>query len=435
VQILIFPLGSRGDLHPFVGLGRQLARRGHEVTVAANDSFAAHVSQAGLGFASVGTRDELEQAFRSRRFWHPYHCYGAVIHKVIMPAMRRQLDVAARLHRPGRTVLVAGTASLGARIAHDALGVPLVSVHVQPMVVWSEYRSPVVGPLLMGDRVPRLLKRLQYRLAEKPTVNRWMLRRANLLREELRLEPLACMSDLLNSPQRVVGLFPAWYAPPQPDWPRQMELTGFALWDGAEIDDPPQELETFLAEGEPPIAFTISSTAWRAREFFEAAVGACRRLGRRGVLLTASREHLPATLPDGVRQFDYVPLAHLLPRVAAFVHHGGLGSAAQALAAGIPQLTRPACFDQPDNAERLRRLGVSETLSPRALNEASLTRALARLLGSESVRRRCAELADRVRKDPPLDSTCEIIESQVRVPVRPTKGKKRRNADARMAPS
>jgi UDP:flavonoid glycosyltransferase YjiC (YdhE family) len=344
-----------------------------------------------------------------------------VIERVILPAMRPQLDLAARLHRPGRTVLVGGTASLGARIAHDLLAAPLATVHVQPMVVWSEYRSPVVGPLLMGDRVPRLLKRLQYRLAEKPTVNRWMLRRANALREELGLPPLGGMSELLNSPQKVIGLFPDWYASPQPDWPRQMELTGFALWDGAELDGPPPELEEFLAAGEPPIAFTISSTAWRARDFFEAAVGACGRLGKRGLLLTGRPEHVPEELPDGIRRFDYVPLSQLLPRVVAFVHHGGLGTGAQALAAGVPQLTRPACFDQPDNAERLRRLGVSETLSPRVLNEASLTRALVRLIGSEQVRRRCAELAARVREGSALARTCEIIEALYeRTSVRPT---------------
>jgi UDP:flavonoid glycosyltransferase YjiC (YdhE family) len=94
-------------------------------------------------------------------------------------------------------------------------------------------------------------------------------------------------------------------------------------------------------------------------------VDACRRLGRRGLLLSRYRDQLPADLPPGVRHFDYVPLSRVLPRAAALVSHGGIGTLSQALAAGIPQLIMPLGFDQFDNAARLGRLGVAATLTPR----------------------------------------------------------------------
>lgn len=410
LEVLIFPLGSRGDIHPLVGLGRELHRRGHDVTVGANSGFSDLVEQAGLRFVEVGRREELEAAFADNALWRPYRGFWSVVKSIVMPAMRPQFELIAERYRPGRTLVVASTCSLGARVAHDKLGVPLVTVHVQPMVLWSDYRSPVVGPLLMADWVPRALKRLQFRCAAALTVNRWILRRTNEFRAELGLPPLRSLADLMNSPQKVIGMFPDWFAARQPDWPAQLELTGFPLWDDAEHHEPSTELEQFLAEGQPPIVFTISTTIWRAREFYEAAVAACRILGRRGVLLAADPEHVPPALPPSVRRFGYVPLRRLLPRVAALVHHGGLGTGAMALAAGIPQVARPVSFDQPDNAARLRRLGVSETVGHQLLGGQPLARALDRLLRSPEVGRRCTELAARIHATRGLALASDVIE-------------------------
>jgi len=206
-------------------------------------------------------------------------------------------------------------------------------------------------------------------------------------------------------------MFPEWFAPRQPDWPKQMEQTGFPLWDEAELMEPQTELEAFLAEGEPPIVFTLSSTAWRAREFYEAAASACRSLGCRGVLLAANGNWVPDTLPAGVRHFSYVPFRQLLPRARALVHHGGLGTGALAMAAGLPQVVRPCVFDQPDNAERLRRLGVSETLKVKEITAERLARTLERVLGCGEMKRRSEDAAARIRQSVALEDTAVIVEA------------------------
>ena len=133
-------------------------------------------------------------------------------------------------------------------------------------------------------------------------------------------------------------------------------------------------------------------------------------LGQRAILLTRYTDQLPASLPDGVRHFDYVPFSQVLHRSAAVVHHGGIGTAAQGLAAGRPQLIMPMTFDQPDNARRLVGLGVARTLHPRAFRGAAVASAIDTLLGSTSVSDRCADLARRVRCDDPLTRTCTLIE-------------------------
>src|SRR5690606_3222482 len=118
-------------------------------------------------------------------------------------------------------------------------------------------------------------------------------------------------------PDLVLGLFPDWYAAPQPDWPPNLVLTGFPL---ADVDEAPRlapEIEAFLRAGDPPVVFTIGTGMAFGRRFFEASAEACRRLGRRGILLTKFADQVPDALPEGVARFEYAPFEPLLPRAAA----------------------------------------------------------------------------------------------------------------------
>jgi UDP:flavonoid glycosyltransferase YjiC (YdhE family) len=125
------------------------------------------------------------------------------------------------------------------------------------------------------------------------------------------------------------------------------------------------ELERFLAAGEKPIAFTPGSAMQFGQSFFRESAKACELLNRRGILLSRHREHIPVDLPPTVRHFDYAPFSRILPRCAALVHHGGIGTTSQALAAGVPQLIMPMAHDQFDNAHRVARLGAGDVIKRR----------------------------------------------------------------------
>jgi UDP:flavonoid glycosyltransferase YjiC (YdhE family) len=209
----------------------------------------------------------------------------------------------------------------------------------------------------------------------------------------------------------VLGLFPDWFGPPQPDWPPQTRLTGFPLYDERGGADIPEELTRFLDAGEPPVVFTPGSAMAQGQDFFAAAVEACRLLGRRGVFLTRFPDQVPPDLPAAVRHFDYVPFSQLLPRAAALVHHGGIGTSAQALAAGVPQLVMPMAHDQPDNAARLRRLGVAASLPRARFRGPAVARDLERLLRSKEVAQNCRAVADRLKDSRAVEQTCEELEA------------------------
>jgi UDP:flavonoid glycosyltransferase YjiC (YdhE family) len=219
------------------------------------------------------------------------------------------------------------------------------------------------------------------------------------------------MRDWMHSPRRVIGLFPEWFGPRQPDWPKALRLTSFPLYD--ESDQQPvlsPALERFLTAGTPPILFTPGSANQLAETFFVEAIAAAGSIGRRALLLTRYTSHLPSSLPTNVHHEAYVPLSAVLPRCAAMVHHGGIGTLAQGLAAGIPQVTMPMGFDQPDNATRLWRLGVGRWVRPSEFTRATVAATLAELLDDPRVAQACAKWSAALRQAHAIDQTCDLLE-------------------------
>ena len=205
--------------------------------------------------------------------------------------------------------------------------------------------------------------------------------------------------------------FPEWFCPPQADWPANVIQTDFPLWD-EQADSPlPPDVESFLTAGQRPIVFTPGSANRFGGRFFEAAVDACRRLQTRGILLTRYAEQVPPLATGDVVHFPFVPFARLLPRVAAVVHHGGIGSTAQGLAAGIPQLLMPLAHDQFDNAARIRRLGVGDWLHSPHFTGPAVAAKLHGLLSSTDVAHQCQHIANRCSSRNGIERTALAIET------------------------
>jgi UDP:flavonoid glycosyltransferase YjiC (YdhE family) len=206
-------------------------------------------------------------------------------------------------------------------------------------------------------------------------------------------------------------MFPDWFFRPQPDWPAQLRITGFPLFDKAGSDPLEPALDAFLAGGEPPVVFTPGSANRQAPRFFKVAVQAATRLGRRALLITPYAEQLPRSLPSHIKHVPHVPFSSILPRCAAIVHHGGIGTCAQGLAAGIPQLTMPMGFDQPDNAMRLARLGVGAYLFPHRFRIRAVAGALRSLLESRETAYACRRFSEAIASVDAIGVTSDLLES------------------------
>jgi UDP:flavonoid glycosyltransferase YjiC (YdhE family) len=215
-----------------------------------------------------------------------------------------------------------------------------------------------------------------------------------------------------HSPHLVLALFSRELARPQPDWPPNVAVTGPVLYNGAASPELSDELQRFLAAGPPPLVFTLGTSAVEAAgSFYEVSANAARHLGRRAVLLIGRHaRNRPTGIGDDVLVLEYAPHATLFPRAAAIVHQGGVGTTHQALASGRPTLIVPWAHDQPDNAMRVARLGVSKTLFPRRYTEANVVRDLGQLLGDARYAARAAEVGSRVQGEHGAQAACDALE-------------------------
>jgi UDP:flavonoid glycosyltransferase YjiC (YdhE family) len=238
----------------------------------------------------------------------------------------------------------------------------------------------------------------------KPKLNRF--------RRQLGLPPVSrIFHDWLHSPDLVLGLFPEWFATPQPDWPPRTRITGFPLFDDAHDRSLPSDVQDFLEQDSPPLVFTPGSAMKHGRRFFAEAARACQLSGHRGIFLTRYPEQLPPLLPKRVKHFSYVPLSQLLPHAASLIHHGGIGTCSQALRAGIPQVIQPLAFDQFDNAARVKKLGVGTIIPKRAFRAPMIARRIQGLLNSSDVHTECQRISAHFRGRDSLRETCHLIET------------------------
>ena len=416
VNVILVALGSHGDVHPLVGIGRALLGRGHRVMVVASAYFGPLIEAEGLELIPLGTAEEYRQLAADPNMWRRFRGTLTAFRKI--GQFTRPVDDAIASHCvPGQTIVGASTLALGARVAEDHLGVPTASIHLQPSLFLSAIDPPHLQGLFMPRWMPHWMRRAQYAAVDK-VVDSLAAPALNAFRREKGLPPVRrILSEYVHSPRRVIGLFPEWYAPPASDWPRQTRLTGFPLYDERGISQMPDELLRFLDNGGPPIAFTPGSAMWSGHRFLAESAKACALLGRRGLLLTRHHDHLPRHLPPGVRHFEFAPFSQLLPQCAALVHHGGIGTSAQALATGVPQLVMPHSHDQPHNAARLVRLGVARQLSPARYRAARVARELSKLLGSPAVSEACRSASRRFAGANPINASCDLIEDLAEPPA------------------
>lgn len=412
MHYLITAIGSYGDVHPMVGLGEALLARGHRVSVFASPYFADVVLDAGLELVPIGTSEDYLEMTKHPDLWHPRRSLPFVFRNGVIRFARESYQKMLDLHEPGNTVVIAHALDAAGRLLGETHGAPVSSVIYAPIGLWSNYHAPKAVGAMTGPHVPRWLNRLQYWFADKLIFHPHLAKPINEMRRELHLPPISRVFDRWwYETTQVLCLFPEWFAPRQPDWPAEAILSGFPLWDGGKKRYLSSEVTEFVDAGEPPIVFTPGSANRDGARFLAAATQTCERIGRRGILLTKYAEQLPQTLPKSVRHFSFVPLSQLLPRAAAFVHHGGIGSCSQGLAAGIPQLVQPLAFDQPDNADRLVRLGVACVLAPRRFKAPAVAAAVEQLIGDEVVTAKCRELASRCRADRAIERACDALET------------------------
>lgn len=378
MKILLAATGTAGNVLPFVGLGKCLRERGHQVLLAAGGNCRSMAERENIEFFNldppagalsfdIAHRDaggkEMGKQLLEEGIYQIQHVYRWIKEQYV----------------PGHTVVACPGWLFGGRIAEEHLGIPLASVCLQPMMLRTTD----------DKRIPRFLARMLDRIIDV-FVDMALAKPLNEFRSSLGLSRISrVMNRWWFSPQTILGLYPDWFSPIPSEWKAQTILTGFPYYDAMTDRSNIGDVQAFLDAGPPPLVFSQASLIKDAKGYFSTCAAIAKEMKHRAILLTAHPEHLPKPLPNDVVSFGFVPVSDVLPRAAAFIHHGGVGSIAQALAAGVPQLTVPGFLDQPDNCRRLLKLGVSANLLPKDFSKEKVVPLLRQLVSSPTVKEKC----------------------------------------------
>ena len=412
-RIVLTTFGSLGDLHPYIAVASGLKARGHHPVIATIGMYKEKIEALGIDFRPVRAvrverpdGDLMKQAMDSKKGTE------FIVRNLLMPTLRDAYDDTFAA-ADGADLIVTHPMTYATRLVAEKKGLRWVATMLAPMGFFSAYDPPVLPlPFLARLRFlgPAFHKPLLRFL--KWTVRSWG-EPWHRLRGDLGLPPAADpMFEGMVSPDLCLGMFSELLGAKQPDWPAHAEITGFPFYDKHGDSGMDPQLMSFLDSGPPPVVFTLGTSAvMDPGRFYEDSVEAVKKLGKRAVLLTGSDPRTrPSSLPEGVIAVDYAPFSELFPRAAAIVHQGGVGTTGQAMRGGRPMLVVPFAHDQPDNAERVRRLGISRTIPRHRYTANRAASELARLLGEEQYSAKASEVGQLVQKEDGVARACEVLE-------------------------
>lgn len=415
-NIVLVTKGTGGDLFPFLRIGKTLKARGHRVVLVTHWYSQQEVLRAGLDFAALDNAEEVplyeEQTTLDARYGLNASADAAMLvgnhgggtategdEQATAPGLSifgmplgrgvLEYESISEQCRPNDTILVVNyIAFFSARHVADKLGIPLVAVFTAPSMFpqwvldlpfFDELYAHVGGDL-------------------------------NGIRAQVGLVPVRDWRQWLTSADAMVGLWPEWFVAEPLGNGLEIVPVGFPCDVGA-AGELPSELREILDSGAPPLLITHGTSIPAKSDFFTSAVEACRLLELPALLVCKHEKLIPQSLPEGVRWFKYLSFDALMPHMRAIIHHGGIGTCGEALAASLPQVVLALGYDRADNAARLQSLGVAEALTPLQWRPDMIAGALRRLLDNADIKPLCADYARRLQPSDFAASASEVIET------------------------
>jgi UDP:flavonoid glycosyltransferase YjiC (YdhE family) len=418
MHITIVAVGSRGDVQPCVAVGLGLREAGYDVRLATHTIFAELVDRCGLGFAPIEGDPRQAMAGRSGQAWqksgrNALRFLRGIRGLTSRDGFRRSLSDIVEACRGTDAILFT---LLGAPAYHVAemMGVPSLYLLLQPITRSREHPSILAPALPLGSSYnwwTHLISQGVFWRTVAGPINHWR-------RESLGLPPVPFWGpfDLVYERRTpfIYG-FSEIVVPRARDWPEWHHIAGYWFLGGTKSWSPPGDLVDFLTGGQKPIYVGFGSMSGRpARRLADLAIEAVTLAKQRAVMLGGWARAHERELPDHVFAIQSAPHEWLFPRVAAVVHHGGAGTTAAGLRAGVPSVITPFFGDQLYWGRRVYELGVGpQPILRSRLTAGHLAAAITQAVADASMKRRATALGGKIRGEDGVGRAVEIVSRYV----------------------
>jgi len=418
VKITILTAGTRGDVQPYVAVGIGLRSKGYQVRIATHRNFKPLIDQYGLGFSPVegDPRQILMEDVGQKLLSTEKNPIAMMRHTIAAaePVLHQVFDDYWKASQDADVILFHLLAALPAVSIAEKLNIPAFPLYLQHVHHTSYYPSAAATPLPVSiPLITKLYNHLTYRLEDwafwhfiRPVVNHW--------REHVLGLPVYKTNPFLSREwQRRPFLygFSPQVIPKAPDWGDNIHITGYWLLPRGQGWRPPNQLVDFLHSGPPPVYIGFGSMVHRdAEKITEIVLKALEMTNKRAILASGWGGISNSDLTDNVIKIDFAPHDWLFPRMAAVVHHGGAGTTAAGLRAGVPSVIIPFFGDQPFWGWRVAELGVGPSPIPRKkLTAQLLAKAIEFAVSDEGVKRRAEKLGKAIRAERGVDKAVKIL--------------------------
>ena len=383
MRIAVLAPGSRGDVEPYVASGKGLEKAGHVVRLVTHQNFDMLVNSHGLEFWPVESNvQDIVQSAEMRGLIEKGN-FLAVMSQMAKEAERGaiHLSEAGLAACRGMDLVLAGIGGLFGGSLNR------LSYHLTRQIMWQGFRS--------ADRLAR------QKVLGLPAAPFWG----------------PYNTGRMHHYPILYGFSPSVIPPPS-DWDSNVHVTGYWFLDPAADWTPPLALVEFLQAGSPPVYVGFGSMSNRKpEETADLVLQTLDRTQQRALILSGWSGLRKADLPDSVLMLDSIPFSWLFPRVAAVVHHGGAGTTAAGLRAGVPAVVIPFFGDQPFWGQRVAELGVGPAPIPRRkLTVERLAQAIQRAVTDQTMRQRAADLGSKIQAEDGIACAVAVVGQDGSIP-------------------
>lgn len=422
---MLSALGSKGDIHPLIALAFVLKSKGApKVTFLLNDEYKSLIIDHGFNFISTGSQENQDAFTLDKRIWDNRHDVVKVGWKgLIKQSIEEAYQAVENAHKSGEKILVIGLQSIfnGALLAAEAYDIPSIHVTLAPQLisVHSNMAPPAPAKWFLSrkttDEKIKFLKKIRSK-QEKRKFKDTYFKEYNAFRSAHQLAPIEDFTaDVIYAHHSLqLCLFPIWFGMPAEDWPSNLTLTGFTLFDGLKKTIP-SSVQQFINEQGKPILFSFGTGFFDTQKIFKIACKACDQLKIPALFVGGSFD--PKWVQSQrCKHVSYIDFESILPQCRAIVHHGGIGTLSQAIRAGIPQIICPKAFDQFDNADKIYTLGIGSLILKKKLNTKNLSKILSNLLNSQLIIQNNLYLQSMIKGQPAMQQIGTLIENYLNTP-------------------